>query len=272
MSQEDLYAATRAALEAREPEEKVRLTHAVAAAWREGRLRCAPGEPAPIGEPGRPPRPLLVRPRDLPRRKPTSRAGLAVLFHALTHIEFNAINLALDAVYRFRAMPDAFRGDWLRVADEEASHFTLLREHLRTLDHDYGDYPAHDGLWEMACDTAYDCLARMALVPRCLEARGLDVNPGIQARLREAGDEVGVGLLEIILRDEIGHVAIGNRWFHNLCEQRGLAPMPTFDALVARHMKGRLRGPFFREARLSAGFTADELDYLEGVGGLKAEV
>lgn len=267
MSRKPLFPAAHAALMACDPDEKVHLTHALFKAWREGVYAIDDGPlPEPVPVPGRPGRPQLVQPRDLPQRKPVTLEGRAVLFHALTHIEFNAINLGLDAAYRFRGMPGEFYDDWLRVADEEASHFSLLRAHLRTLGFDYGDFPAHNGLWEMAQKTAHDGMVRMALVPRCLEARGLDVNPGIKARLLENGDRDGAALLDIILRDEIGHVAIGNRWFHYHCEQRGLEPMATFNALVEEYMQGPLRPPFHIEARREAGFSEEELAYLEGVG------
>ncbi len=267
MSKPSLFPAVYACLMAAEPEEKVRLTHALFAAWREGAYSLEDeGSVEAIAEPGRPERPELVRPRELPQRKPNSLEGRAVLFHALTHIEFNAINLGLDAAYRFRDMPAEFYDDWLRVADEEARHFTLLREHLHSLQSDYGDYPAHNGLWEMAQKTADDAIARMALVPRCLEARGLDVNPGIKAKLLANGDTDGAALLDIILRDEIGHVAIGNRWYHYLCERHGIDAEPRYRELVEHYMKGPLRPPFHIEARREAGFSEAELAYLEGVG------
>lgn len=250
-----------------DPAEKLRLTQETAAAWRAGALsleNCA--APVPIGEPGRPPRPELVSLRDLPKRGFHTLEGRAALIHAVAHIEFNAINLAWDAVYRFRDMPSAYYGDWVRVADEEAYHFSLLRERLQGLGYDYGDFNAHNGLWEMAQDTAHDVLVRMALVPRVLEARGLDVTPGIMERLRTAGDEETVALLEIILRDEIGHVEIGTRWFRWLCERRGLAPEPLFGELIERYLRGRIRGPFHRDARLQAGFSESELAALEQMG------
>jgi uncharacterized ferritin-like protein (DUF455 family) len=267
VSKPSLFPAVHATLMACDPDEKVRLTHQLFAAWRSGGFSIEPeGGPEAVPVPGRPSRPELVKPRELPQRKPVSPEGRAVLFHALTHIEFNAINLGLDAAYRFRGMPAEFYDDWLRVADEEASHFILLRDHLRTLGYDYGDFPAHNGLWEMAQKTAFDGMVRMALVPRCLEARGLDVNPGIKARLLQGGDEAGAALLDIILRDEIGHVAIGNRWFHYHCEQRGLEPASTFNGLIDQYMGGPLRPPFHIEARREAGFSEEELAYLEGVG------
>lgn len=247
--------------------EKTRISREIAARWRRGVLSLKNDDgPLPIGDPGRPPNPLLVSPRDLPRRGFNTAEGRAALIHAVAHIEFNAINLAWDAVYRFRDMPPRYYDDWVRVADEEAYHFSLLRERLQGLGYDYGDFTAHNGLWEMAQDTAHDVLVRMALVPRVLEARGLDVTPGMMARLSGAGDEETVALLEIILRDEIGHVEIGTRWFRFLCEQRGVAPEATFRELIERYLKGRLKGPFHRDARLQAGFSESELEALEQMG------
>lgn len=267
MEEQNLFATAKQCLDNCNPDVKVELTHQMAQAWRDGSLSLQElTPPEPIGEPGRPEKPERVAPRMLNRRKPTTPEGRAVLFHALTHIEFNAINLGLDAVYRFRNMPEDFYSNWLQVADEEASHFVLLRDHLRTLGYEYGDFPAHNGLWEMTQKTAHDVMVRMALVPRCLEARGLDVTPGIQAKLQQNGDEQGAALLDIILRDEIGHVAIGNHWFNFLCEQRGLAPLLTFEKLVDEYMNGQLRGPFHMEARRKAGFTEEELSYLQGIG------
>ena len=267
MTDTNLFDAAHACLLASDADEKVRLTHAVAEQWRTGQLFLHSDVAAvAIPEPGLPPRVQLVRPRDLPQRKPNTTEGRAVLFHALTHIEFNAINLGWDAVYRFRGMPAAYYADWVRVADEEATHFTLLRDHLRGLGHDYGDWPGHNGLWEMALKTAHDVLVRMALVPRCLEARGLDVNPGIKAKLLSAGDHAGGALLDIIMRDEIGHVAIGNRWFLYLCQERGLEPVETYRGLTREYLQAPLRPPFHIEARREAGFSEDELAYLEGVG------
>jgi uncharacterized ferritin-like protein (DUF455 family) len=232
--------------------------------WRSGLLSLTnDAAVSAIGAPGRPRRPQLVAPRQLPRRGINSKAGRAALVHAVAHIEFNAINLAWDAVYRFRDMPRQYYDDWVRVAEEEAYHFSLLRERLRDLGYDYGDFAAHNGLWAMAEETAHDVLVRMALVPRVLEARGLDVTPGMIARLRRAGDEETVALLEIILRDEIGHVEIGSRWFRWLCGERAMAPESTFRELIGRYMKGQLKGPFHRDARLQAGFSEGELAALE---------
>ena len=215
------------------------------------------------GAAGRPPLPRLVPPADLPRRTPFTVEGRAALLHAVAHIEFNAINLALDAIWRFAGMPQAYYLDWLHVAAEEAHHFTLVRDHLQTLGHDYGDFDAHDGLWAMCERTAADPLARMALVPRTLEARGLDATPPMQARLAKAGDMHAVAILDVILREEVGHVAIGNRWYRFLCERDALDPVGTYDLLAARYAAPRLRGPFNVAARLAAGFTRDEIDALQ---------
>src|SRR5690606_12188399 len=192
-----------------------------------------------------------------------SAAGRAARLHALARIELNAVGLALDAVYRFRTLPPDYYGDWLRVAAEEAGHFTLLRAHLHGLGFDYGDFSAHDGLWEMARKTAHDPLVRMALVPRVLEARGLDVTPGLIAKLRGAGDTRAVEILELIRREEVGHVAIGNRWYAYLCAARGLEPLATFRRLLAEYGAPRLRPPFDFAARRRAGFTEPELAWLE---------
>ena len=213
----------------------------------------------PAGLPGRPARPPLVAPKHVPTRSPFTLEGRAALLHSIAHIEFNAINLALDAVWRFAGMPEAFYRDWLRVAAEESLHFTLLREHLRTLGHDYGDFAAHDGLWTMAARTAHDIVARMALVPRTLEARGLDATPPMQQRLRQAGDLRAVAILDVILRDEVGHVAIGNRWYRWLCDREGLEPVATYARLARVHRAPRLRGPFNVDARRAAGFTEGEM-------------
>lgn len=249
--------------------------HEKAAATR--RMRLAAEATAPealgIGEaiaaelplPGRPPLPELVAPQRVERRRSIhTPAGRAALIHALAHIEFNAINLALDALWRFDAMPVAFYLDWLRVADEEALHFSLLAQHLATLDARYGDFPAHNSLWEMADKTAGDVLARMALVPRTLEARGLDASPPVRAKLAAAGDHEAAAIIDIILRDEVGHVAIGNRWYRWLCACRGLDPVTTYAELAARYQAPRLRPPFNLAARRAAGFDEDELAWLEG--------
>jgi uncharacterized ferritin-like protein (DUF455 family) len=213
--------------------------------------------------PGRPERPRLVEPALVPRRTPFTREGRAALLHAVAHIEFNALNLALDAAWRFAGLPEAYYRDWLRVAAEEAQHFTLLAEHLATLGHAYGDFDAHDGLWAMCEKTRDDVVARMALVPRTLEARGLDATPPMQARLARAGDARAVAILDVILRDEVGHVAVGNHWYRWLCERAGLDPLAHHALLAARHGAPRLRPPFNLDARRAAGFSAQELAALD---------
>lgn len=234
--------------------------------WQNGEVSREPVAVKKIEQPGRPALPLMVRPRDLPRRKITSREGHAALIHSICHIEFNAINLALDAVYRFQSMPDRYYSDWLQVAEEEAYHFKLLSTHLQELGYAYGDFPAHNGLWEMTLETDHDPLVRMALVPRVLEARGLDVTPGIMKKLESIGDSAAIEILKIIQHDEVGHVETGSRWFHFLCAQRELDAEQTFQTLLEEYMKGSVKGPLDREARLRAGFSEAELDYLEGLG------
>jgi uncharacterized ferritin-like protein (DUF455 family) len=200
-----------------------------------------------------------VPPLAVKHRSMRTVEGRAALIHALAHIEFNAINLALDAIWRFPALPPAYYVDWLQVAAEEALHFSLLRDHLRTLGFGYGDFSAHNSLWDMAEKTRDDILARIALVPRTLEARGLDASPPMRAKLAQAGDLAAAQILDIILRDEIGHVAIGNRWFGWLCAQRRLDPIATYAELAQRFKAPQLRGPFNLEARRAAGFSEQEL-------------
>lgn len=216
----------------------------------------------PPGIPGRPARPELVPHTALKSRSVHTLQGRAALIHSLAHIELNAIDLALDVLWRFPGLPAEFYQDWLRVAREEALHFQLLRDHLHTLGFGYGDFPAHNALWEMAQRTRHDLLARIALVPRTLEARGLDAAPPIRDKLRAAGDAAGAAILDIILRDEVGHVSIGNHWFRFLCAGRGLEPVATYAELAQRHDAPRPRGPFNFEARRAAGFDEGELQAL----------
>ena len=215
-----------------------------------------------IINPGRPDKPELVRFQGVPSRD-KSDLGMIKTMHAICHIEFNAINLALDAVYRFRDMPNAFYQDWIRVAKEEAYHFSLINDYLLSLGYQYGDFNAHNGLWKITHETAYDVLVRMALVPRVLEARGLDVTPKIQQRFAQSNFTPMVEILDVIFRDEIGHVRIGNRWYHYLCQQRNLDPKTTFIALIKKHIGDSLRGPFNIQARKLAEFSDQELEYLE---------
>jgi len=260
----DLFARACDCLRTCDPDAKCMAVAALKADWDAGAFPSLEG-PAPVAaitQPGRPAKPVLVSPFAVGRRSAHTPEGRAALIHALAHIEFNAINLALDAVYRFRGLPRDYYGDWLRVAAEEAYHFRLLRDHLRTLGHDYGDFPAHNGLWEMAVKTAHDALHRMALVPRVLEARGLDASPVLVKKLRAAGDARAVEILEIIQRDEIDHVRVGNRWYAWLCAQRNLDPVATFRRLLEEHGTLRLRPPFHEQARRAAGFSERELALL----------
>ena len=229
--------------------------------------KYAPEGPTAAGAlPGRPERPALLRHHEVARRSPATAEGRAILVHAIAHIELNAINLALDAVWRFDGMPRDYYLDWMRVAGEEALHFRLLRDHLRTQGHDYGDFPAHQGLWTMCEKTRHDVLARMALVPRTLEARGLDATPQIQAKLRQVGTPdalAAVAILDTILRDEVGHVAIGNHWYRWLCDRAGHDPETHYATLVAQYEAPRLKPPFNETARKQAGFTDNELRWLQ---------
>ena len=265
----DLFAAARACLDANTPDEKPALTLAMANAFARGELVIdadAP-PPEPIRMPGRPQRPLLVHPRDLPRRGFGSVEGRAAFIHAVAHIEFNAIDLAWDAVYRFRGMPAAYYADWVSVANDEARHFAMLRARLNELGHDYGDFDAHNGLWEMAEKTAGSGLARMALVPRVLEARGLDVTPGMIVKLRALGDHATVDILEVILREEVAHVAAGSRWYRWHCERAGIEPHAHFRELLREYASGVLHKPFNTQARLEAGFDLEELESLLAEAG-----
>jgi uncharacterized ferritin-like protein (DUF455 family) len=256
----ELRAAARAAWAVADPRGKAAAAAAIGEVVVAGRLEADPDacfDDAP--RPGRPERPRLVHPRDVPQRGVGSDAGRAALLHAIAHIEFNAIDLALDAVWRFGGLPADWYRDWARVAAEEALHFGLLADELERRGHAYGDFDAHDGLWEMAMKTRADPLPRMALVPRLMEARGLDVTPQIRERLLAAGDTRGAAILTRILDDEVGHVAIGNRWYASLCERAGLDPLEAWDGLADAHGAGRPRPPFNRDARLRAGFTEPEL-------------
>lgn len=265
----ELRALALTALQHNDPDRKVR---AVCAAWPlaadlviDPTQHLLPQQAVP----GRPTRPRLIKPADVPQRSPYTRLGLAALMHAVCHIEFNAINLALDAIWRFPHMPREYYLDWWRVAVEEAGHFLMVRDHLRSLGHEYGDFDAHNGLWAMCEETADDVTARMALVPRTLEARGLDATPIIQAKLRKVGTpqaKAAVAVLDVILRDEIGHVAIGNHWFHRLCQQQGLDPLAHDRLLQERHRAPRLKPPFNLSARQSAGFSPQEMSQWTGQG------
>lgn len=260
-----IFAAAHACLRAASPEDKVALTLSTAEAFARGELAIdhdAP-PPEPIRMPGRPERPTLVHPRELPRRGFGSDEGRAAFIHSIAHIEFNAIDLAWDAVYRFRGLPPAFYADWARIAHDEARHFVMLRARLNEFGRDYGDFDAHNGLWEMAEKTAHSGLERMALVPRVLEARGLDVTPAMIVKLRQLGDDATADILDVILREEIGHVAAGSRWYRWHCARDGVEPESTFRRLLAEYGRGVLHGPFNLDARSAAGFSPDELAALQ---------
>ena len=217
------------------------------------------GDARPPDRPARPTRPRLLPPRDMPKRRAGGeRESRVALLHAIAHIELNAIDLAWDLIARFAAEtpPRAFFDDWIAVADEEAAHHGLLAERLAALGAAYGDLPAHDGLWEAAAGTAEDFLARLAVVPLVLEARGLDVTPAMIGRLERAGDlESGV-VLRRIYRDEIAHVAAGRRWFEWACRREGISPVETYHNRVRRYFKGALKPPFNEDARSQAGLSA----------------
>lgn len=265
---EDLYARAYGALMCSDPAEKSRLVAQLCQDWEQGVLPLpADGGDCPVIaviDAGRPARPELIDHTSVPHRKPSSAEGLAALLHAIAHIEFNAINLALDCIYRFRGLPADFYAGWLQVAAEEAYHFGLVTARLAATGFAYGDFPAHRGLWDMAVKTAGDPLARMALVPRVLEARGLDATPPIVAKLRKVGDDATIEVLDIILRDEIGHVALGDRWFRHFCAERRLQPEETYLALMTEFDAPWPPKPLNVEARRKAGFSAGEIARLEG--------
>jgi len=259
----DVFALAEACLSATSVEDKLARSSEAAALIAIGDFATETSAwPEPIAQPGRPSRPRLVPPRELPQRGLGSAEGRAALVHAVAHIEFNAIDLAWDAVYRFREMPREYYRDWAQVADDETRHFRMLAERLAEMGHAYGDFDAHNGLWEMAVKTSRSCLERMALVPRVLEARGLDVTPGMIVRLRDVGDARTIEILEIILGEEIAHVAAGSRWFAWCCAHEGVDADATFARLICEHASGALKPPFNEAARRAAGFSADELECL----------
>jgi len=246
-------------------DEKLALTHQ---AWQllvSGELDLSRDKPVlPIAGVLFPDRPVLLPPRNMPNRKLTTPEGVIAFFHAIAHVEFVAIYLAWDMLYRFRGMPKQFYTDWLRVADEEAQHFELISARLQSMNTAYGDLPAHSGLWDHAKETADDLLARLAIVPRCMEARGLDVTPGLIAKFRQLDDDDAVTLLNRILTDEVGHVERGSYWFKFVCRQQGIEPEARYRALIKQYYLGnKPKGPFNREMRIIAGFSNAELDWLE---------
>ncbi|CAB1275269.1 ferritin-like domain-containing protein [Candidatus Nitrosacidococcus tergens] len=249
-----------------DPERKINATQQVAQLWKEGKLTTSYSFTYNTQlTPGLPQNLRLVAPKYLSRRRLHSLEGRAAFIHAIAHIEFNAINLAWDAIYRFQGLPETFYSHWVQVAAEEAHHFYLLNIHLHSLGYQYGDFSAHNGLWEMAEKTAYDPMVRMALVPRVLEARGLDVTPSMIERLRAIEDLRAIAILEIIFRDEINHVAIGSYWFRYFCKIRNLNPEDTFFSLIKKFLKSSPKGVLNYDARLKAGFSEQELMILAQV-------
>jgi len=250
-----------AVLTCADADEKARLAHRVAEAWRASVLPLLPADGATIAMPDRPARPetpQLLAPRDMPRRSFKGLRGRIALLHSLAHIELNAIDLAFDLVGRFAKtdMPQAFFDDWVAVGDDEARHFALLQARLAALGARYGDLPAHDGLWQAATETQHDLMARLAVVPLVLEARGLDVTPGMIERLDAANDSESAAVLRTIYRDEQDHVRAGTVWFCHLCRAAGVEPRESFQTLVRRHFRGALKPPFNAEARSAAGMDA----------------
>ena len=259
-----LFSQLQAALLATDPSTKCALTQSLQQAALAGELQWDSDAPClDFTRAGQPDKPLLVDPKQVKPRKMATSEGYAALLHAVAHIEFNAINLALDAAYRFRGIAPEFQLDWLRVAAEEAQHFCLMRERLQAHGFDYGDFEAHNHLWDMAYKTAYDPLLRMALVPRVLEARGLDVTPAMRAKIEQKGDTETCAVLDIIYRAEVGHVKEGNEWYHHLCHQRGLDALDLFKQLIQRYDLFLFRGHLNVEARERAGFSAFELSLLQ---------
>lgn len=268
-----LAACAHAIVAATDTAEKVRLAKATAKAWYGGRLSLGNrSERIEMADrPGRPARPELLPPRQMPRRTTGGLKGRIALLHSLAHIELNAVDMTWDLVGRFvRApVPTAFFDDWVQVGLEEAKHFELLAKRLHALDAAYGDHPAHDGLWQAAQATKDSLLARVAIVPLVLEARGLDVGPAMQASLESAGDMASAAILAIIYRDEKRHVAFGAKWFRFLCEREKLAPEPTFHALVRQHFRGPIKPPFNDKARAEAGLTPGFYKPLSALGVTK---
>ncbi len=260
----NLYRQAKTCFLAADPDEKIEHTREAMGAWQAGKLCWTEGEePQTLNHPGRPDKPDIVQPKDLPKRNINSETGRAALIHAMAHIELTAIDLAWDSIYRYRNMPEAYYDDWVKCANEEAGHFLLLRERLRELGFDYGSFPAHNGLWDMAVTTAGDLMDRMGIVHRVFEARALDVVPGILHKFELQNDTAMVKALTVICNDEVGHVSAGTRWFRYRCEQERIDPDATFFSLLKKYMRNSLAGPFNHEIRRQCGFSENELDYLE---------
>lgn len=245
-----------------EGREKTALSRRHAAAWfaaRGTQAEIPTGSAAPPLSPSRPDRPLLLSPRDVPRRRPGTPEGRIAILHAVAHIELNAVDLHWDIIARFGdvPMPKGFHDDWVKAADEESKHFNLICDCLEALGSHYGALPAHAGMWRAAEDTADDLMGRLAVVPMVLEARGLDVTPGMIDIFRKAGDAQAVDALEVIYGEEVGHVAYGSKWFHFLCGRHDADPKEVFHTLVRRYFHGPLKPPFNEEKRAEAGLPPD---------------
>ncbi len=261
----NLFEVAEACLHNPNVDEKLALTHHAKALLEKKSLSFSSNRPVqPIGLVKFPEKPVLQVPRNMPKRNLNSQDGVVAFFHAIAHVEFVAIYLAWDLLYRFRGLPGQFYQDWLMVADEEAQHFKLIRQHLRSFNVQYGDLPAHGGLWDHAVETADNLLARLAMVPRCMEARGLDVTPGIIAKFAAQGDGASVAILNRILTDEVKHVERGSYWFKFICGQEGLEPEAQYQALIGQYYRGgKPKGPFNRKLRKVAGFSDAEINWLE---------
>ena len=263
----NLFTECLTALQTPEVDRKINLVRALDRDWGRGLFSNTERvSPIRVICPGRPDRPELVHHRDLKKRKLSTDLGKAILIHAIAHIEFNAINLALDAVYRFHRMPAEYYTDWLSVALDEARHFELLVDRLKEFGFSYGDFPAHNGLWDMAVQTDSDVLLRMSLIPCVFEARGLDVTPPMINRLVDQGDSQSAEVLKIILDEEVRHVAIGQKWFRHECKKRRLDPDKTLVDLINEYLPGRRHGPFNTNDRIAAGFSHAQLEGIYALG------
>jgi uncharacterized ferritin-like protein (DUF455 family) len=253
-----LRAGATAAITSADLDDKTRLAQETATRWFERRLSLrSPLDPPLASRPGRPAKPELVPPKAVGKRSLHTPQGRIALLHSIAHIELNAVDLALDIVARFAAepVPLSFFDGWMTVAYEEAKHFRMVRARLNEMGADYGDMPAHDGLWQAAHSTRNDLTARLAVVPLILEARGLDVTPSLQAKMRETGDMETAAILDVIYNDEKGHVAVGAKWFRFLCARERRDPAATFQQLVRANFRGSLKAPFNDIARAEAGLT-----------------
>lgn len=261
----NIYLLLYQAIQETDPISKCQLTDALFHHWKQDSATVQDAPIALIHEAGRPEQPELIDPKKVAKRSFNTEQGRLALIHSFAHIEFNAINLALDAAYRFRQLPHRFISDWLQVAYEEAKHFRLLNDCLISRGSHYGAWSAHGGLWHMAQQTSHSLVHRMAMVPRVMEARGLDVTPSMINKFVQFGDQEMADILKIIYQEEIGHVAIGNHWYHHACQAENIDPHTTFHQLIEHHLKGRLRGRFNMSARIEAGFEQHELEALQKI-------